>query len=433
MPYWWFHGTLEAGGRFFLNDPQRNGSAYLGQNSLAKYYEYSTIAPGPFSNFDAAAGTKDGLYQIDFGGKNVGYSDQSYYLDMSKAGEQYLSLGWDQTPHVYSTSAQTPYSGVGTTALTLPAACRAAIVAAGTTALLGTPACPLSTTDIGIQRNTASAQYRWTPNDSWDIRTDYSDMSRTGTQVGGIVGVGTTVFPYGPTQVTSPVNDATQNYGANGEYVGTSLWGQRYTLKLGYKGSTYTDADSSYTVENPFCTGSTSASCTNKSLSPFAQISLPPSNQMNAFNGTMAADLPGKSRYAGTISYALMTQNAAFQPMTDNPTAPITPSAIAATTLPASSLNGNISTLLSNNVVTTAITPELNSKLSYRYYGFQNNTPQLLFPSWVSYDQNPNTAALETAIQSLSMGYVKQNAGEELTWRPSHEWNFGAALRLRAI
>src|SRR5580704_3720316 len=40
VPYWWFHGTLEAGGRFFLNDPQRNGSAYLGQNSLAKYYEY---------------------------------------------------------------------------------------------------------------------------------------------------------------------------------------------------------------------------------------------------------------------------------------------------------------------------------------------------------------------------------------------------------
>jgi hypothetical protein len=113
--------------------------------------------------------------------------------------------------------------------------------------------------------------------------------------------------------------------------------------------------------------------------------------------------------------------------MTDNPAAPVTPAAIAATTLPASSLNGDIHTLLSNNVVTSQITPELHSKLSYRYYGFQNNTPQLLFPSWVSYDQNPNTATLETAIQSLSMGYIKQNAGEELTWRPSHEWNLGAA------
>ncbi len=47
--------------------------------------------------------------------------------------------------------------------------------------------------------------------------------------------------------------------------------------------------------------------------------------------------------------------------------------------LPASSLNGAINTLLSNNVITTQITPELKSKLSYRYYDFDNNTPELLF------------------------------------------------------
>src|SRR5262249_25683423 len=35
VPFWWFHGTLEAGGRLFLNNPLRNGSAYLGQQSLA--------------------------------------------------------------------------------------------------------------------------------------------------------------------------------------------------------------------------------------------------------------------------------------------------------------------------------------------------------------------------------------------------------------
>src|SRR5664280_569417 len=102
VPYWWFHGEVEAGGRFFLNNPQRNGSAYLGQPSLAKFYEYRDLRPGPFGNIWLAAGSSDGLYQIDFGGKNIGYNDQAYYLDLSKAGEHYLSLGWDQTPHVYS-------------------------------------------------------------------------------------------------------------------------------------------------------------------------------------------------------------------------------------------------------------------------------------------------------------------------------------------
>ncbi len=37
--------------------------------------------------------------------------------------------------------------------------------------------------------------------------------------------------------------------------------------------------------------------------------------------------------------------------------------------------------------MTTKITPELTSKLSYRYYNFENNTPELVFTIWVSYDR----------------------------------------------
>ena len=44
---WWTHGFLEVGGRGFLNDPTYGGHIYQGQGSLAKYYEYSTVKPGP--------------------------------------------------------------------------------------------------------------------------------------------------------------------------------------------------------------------------------------------------------------------------------------------------------------------------------------------------------------------------------------------------
>ena len=54
-------------------------------------------------------------------GNNVGYDDQSYDLNASKAGEHYFNFLWDQTPHIYSTARQTIYNGVGTNALTLPA------------------------------------------------------------------------------------------------------------------------------------------------------------------------------------------------------------------------------------------------------------------------------------------------------------------------
>ena len=407
VPYWWFHGDIEVGGRFFTNNPEKNGSAYLNQKSLAKYYEYSTIKPGAFGNVKLSAGTSDGLYQFDFGAKNIGYDDQSYFLDLSQAGKHYLSAGWDETPHLYSTSAQTFYQGVGTTNLTLPPG----YVKNAT----GSNIVPyLYQTDIGIQRDTGSVQYRWTPDDAWDVKADYSHLHRSGTQVDGVVGFGT-AFGYGPTQVPRPVDDTTQNYGLNGEYVGTSPWGKRFNFKVAYNGSTYTDAFTSYTIADPI-TGGVSGNTARESTWP--------SNNANGFVGTLGADLPWQSRYAGTLNYTMMRQNDSFIPMsTQNPTFP----------LPASSLNGAINTLLSNNIITTKLTPDLTSKLSYRYYNFENDTPQILFPcttapgvncttAWVSYDQ---LTAGEKQIQSLSMHYTKQNAGSDLNWRPSREWNLG--------
>ncbi len=445
-PYWWTHGELEFGLRGFIDDPSRNGAlngntpgggyVHLGQNSLAKYYEYSTIAPGPFAGGHVATGTSDGLYQADLWANNIGYDDQAYLLKMSKIGEQYFSFGWDQTPHLYSTSAQTPYLGIGSTALTLPPGL---LSKTATNAGIIVPF--LHQTDIGIHRDTASANYRWTPNDAWDVRADYSHMERSGTTVAGVVGfapAGGSVFS-SPTQVTAPVKDNTQNFGANGEYAGLSPWGQRYTFKLAYNGSLYTDEISSYTVQNPYCTGTTAASCSSPTLSPFARESTPPSNQANGFSGTLAVDLPHNSRYVGNLSYTMMTQNATFLPMTNNP------SAVAAPVLgfgglpwnqvnfgfingnladPTSSLNGRIDTLLSNSTLTSRITPDLTSKLSYRYYNYDNETPRIIFPAWVSYDQTGSST--EKTISSLVIGYTKQDANAELNWRPSRTWNFNA-------
>ena len=406
VPGWWSHGELEVGGRGFINNPARDGSlvpnanVWKQGNNLAKYYEYSDIAPGAFGGGHLATGSKDGLYQIDLWANNVGYDDQSYFLKASKAGEQYLSIGWDQSPHLYSTTAQTPFNGVGTNNLTVPARVTAA-------AGLGT--LPLHQTDLGITRDTAFGAYRWTPTDDWDFNLDYSYLRRTGEQpTGGVIGLSNSTSGY--VMVPTPVQDSTQNYGANGEYAGSSPWGQGYTLKLGYKGSQYHDDSTSYTIENPI-SGTTI---------PTARESLWPSNQANGFVGTLAADLPMKSRYVGTFNYTSMTQNSAFIPMSAN----FAGGATSVNPLPASGLNGQINTVLSNNVLTTKITPELTSKLTYRYYDFDNQTPQILFDQWISRDQA--TCCAEGAIQTLTMKYTKQDANAALNWRPSQYWNFNA-------
>ena len=46
---WVVHGDVEAGGRFFLNNPQKDGLASQGGKALGKYYEYSDDQARPVS------------------------------------------------------------------------------------------------------------------------------------------------------------------------------------------------------------------------------------------------------------------------------------------------------------------------------------------------------------------------------------------------
>ena len=66
------------------------------------------------------------------------------------------------------------------------------------------------------------------------------------------------------------------------------------------------------------------------------------------------------------------------------------------------SLDGSINTLLVNNVVTTQITPDLKTKLSYRYYDYNNQTPELNIADWIIAD----------AASPLASGHATLCAGE---------------------
>jgi len=464
-PGWYFSGEIEAGGRVFLNNPDKSGLASNGQKSLGKFYEYQSIKPGPFGSIWLDTGTKNGLWNYNFWADNIGYDDQRYELNASKAGEYYFTFTWDQTPHIYSTNALTMYQGLGSNHLTLPAglsnslflaagcvrvalnqpngctqanpgAASNATQTAQETAIANIVNNNVYTTTLGIRRDTASTEFRWTPSDAWDISFDYSHLHRHGSQVEGVVfSPGTSGVV---TQVPKPVNDTTQNFGVNGEYKGTSPWGQLLTFRLGYGGSIYRDEWNSYTVDNPFCaTGSGPGECARNGSpsSPTAQMGLWPNNQAHGFSATTGLDLPMKSRYMGTVSYTMMRQNDSFLPFTNQSaiftagnTTLLSPAA-AGLVMPASSLSGGINNFLSNNVLTTQLNPTLKNKFSYRYFNSENTTPELFFNNWVVTDVK--TASTTTAnyapVRSISVSYSKQNVGDELVWSPNKQWNLGAS------
>lgn len=456
---WWTHGFIEVGGRGFLNNPQRDGHIFQGGQSLAKYYEYSDVKPGPFGDFNFAAGSKDGLYEIDAWGKNVGYNDQRYNAYLSKAGEQYFNFDWDQTPHVYSTSASTLFNTNGNALTLINPNIGAQMSAAGGT--VGFPTIPTAATpaslaktnaissiinsnvvptNVGIRRDTAAVDYRYTPTDNWDIRANYSNMRRTGSQVDGVLFTDTNNGSR--VDVAKPIADTTQNFGVNGEYSGTSAWGKKFNAMVGYNGSVYQDDFNNYTVQNPFCSGLVCAGNGNITT-PLAMMSTPPNNQMNGVSGSLGADLPFNSRYMGTVAYSGMRQNDPFIPFASNGIPGLTLSGLPAaslSTIPAlirtqsgvgvTSLDGSINTLLVNNVLTTQVNSDLKTKLSYRYYDYDNQTPELFVANYILADAaSPLTTGHPTyaPVNSLSLGYIKQNAGAEATWRPVNSVNIGAA------
>lgn len=432
---WYTEGNVEVGGRFFVNNPQNGAMPGLG-HSLAKYYEYSDLRPGPFANLFLATGTRDGLRRYEIYGKNIGYADQRYGLYADQLGLYYFNFMFDQTPHVYG-YGYTPFYGVGSNYLWIPGAVRDALVANpngnARWNVLNLASNPI---DVKIQRTTEAADARWTPNDAWDVRANFSNMDRKGVQADGVT------YTWGTnnaTQNPKPVNDNTKNYGLNAEYAGTSPWDKNYTFKVAYNGSTYTDNYKGYLSQNPLCT--TAGVCTNGA--PFAMMSLPPSNSSNGVSSTLALDLPLKSRYVGTFSFTNSQQNDPFLPFTlnQNPALTFAANGLQASNplaLPARSLNGNVNTYLSNNVLTTNITTDLKSKLSYRYYNYENRTPSIFFPYYVGADNvivqgipaNPLVlAATNTYAQtrSTNVSYIKQNGGAELNWHPIRTLNLGAA------
>jgi MtrB/PioB family decaheme-associated outer membrane protein len=437
---WYFFGDLEVGGRAFIQRPPSGfGRAPPPDNwltprtseSRAKFEEYGEILPGLYLDYlHVGAGSKDGLYAVDLWAKNVGYNNQSYLLSMSKAGEHYLAVGWDQTPHLISTSAKTVFGGAGTANLTVDPTLRANLQANARNATASGAAGVTARTNIegfvngaatgvtlSTQRKTGTVDYRYTPDSNWEFRVDYSNEHRTGTRplnvnfgyaFGAAAGFASNFI-----EAIQPIDDRTQNVNVSAQYVGTSLWGKRWVSNLIYSGSFFDNSLKSFDTQNPFCITCLTGAGPGDRGPNLLRMSLAPSNMANALTFNNSLDLPWQSRYTGTVQYNVMRQNDPFVNTATNGLVPAP--------LPTLSANARMDTLLANNTITTQLTNDLKSTLRYRYYDVDNRTPENLYTNYVSSD----TSIAAGPRRNLAIAYTKQNASEELSWRATRWLNVG--------
>ncbi|MBI5260885.1 MAG: MtrB/PioB family decaheme-associated outer membrane protein [Bradyrhizobium sp.] len=439
---WMTWGDVEGGYRAYIKQPPMNGGTWWRtptnpngdlsvHESRAKFEEYGRFPKGFFlETLRYGAQTVDGMYSFELRARDIANNNQSYVFDWSKAGELYGTYSWDQIPHLYSTSAQNIWNGVGTNALTtavsfpvVPPANGAATVAnhvAFDAALNG----KFNTISIGIQRDKLATSQRWTPNQNWDFRADYSHEHRYGTQLAGVLTGNNAGANVNLMQVPRPVEDVTQDARLAGEYIGSTGWGGKFNLRTSAGMSTFRNGFDSYTVQNPFYMGAVS------SLNPqFIGVSLAPDNNAANVGATAGVDLPFKSRYMGTLNYTMMRQNDPFPvygttgtPLTSNPGINL-----AATVLPALSANAQVDTLLFNNVVNTQVTDDLKATLKYRYYNNNNTTPELMWQPYVIEDWSATGLPTGPARRNLAYSYTKQNASEDVTWRATKQLTVGVS------
>jgi MtrB/PioB family decaheme-associated outer membrane protein len=453
---WYFFGDVEVGGRALIQDPPSGfGRAPAPDNwltprtteSRAKFEEYGEIRPGFFiDHLYIGGGSKDGIYRFDVWTQNAGYNDasfgpwsrdvgwnnQSYYAALSKIGQHYLYVNFDQTPHLISTSAKTIFSGAGTTNLTVDNALQANLQANSRNATATGAAGQTARTNIegfvnnaeqsitlATKREKGSAEYRFTPDPNWEFRVDYSNEHRTGTRPLSINwGYGFGAAPGFPTnfvEAIQPIDDRTQNVNASAQYIGSTPWGKRWVTNVKYTGSFYDNSLKQIDLDNPFCLTCLVGAGAGDRGPNMLRISLAPSNMANAVTLTNAVDLPWKGRYTSTVQYNMMRQDDPFINTATNGLVPAP--------LPAASLNGKVDTLLVNNVLTTEVTKDVRATFKYRYYDFNNQTPELLFNNYVQTD----SSIAATQRRNLAIAYTKQNAGAEANWHLMKGVNVGAA------
>jgi MtrB/PioB family decaheme-associated outer membrane protein len=459
---WYFFGGFEAGVRFVDQPPSGFGRAPAPANwltplttdSRAKFEEYGDVPRGLFLDwFNLQAGTTDGRYAIDIWGRSVGVNNQSYNLDAAAIGQHYLSVGFDQTPHLISTSAKSIFGGAGTTFLTVPNGVQAALQAQLPNAPLAAPPAGngvlgqtartnieniingnLNPLELATRRDKATAAWRYTPNSEWDIQVNYSHEERSGTRPVGVpygFGTGASPRPVNVVEAPQPIQDTTQNVDAKAEYVGTLL-GTRWTTALRYSGSFYDNELNFLDIENPFCiTCNVLAGATRGPN--LLRLGLAPDNDANGVTWNTAVDLPNwKSRYVSTLQYNVMRQNDPFVSGSING---LVAPPVTFFGVPVGSLDGRVDTLLSNNVFTTQVTKDLKMTVKGRHYDVNNQTPTLRIENWLFGDSgcasgapNPITGvcSIGNARHSLPISYTKDNVSAELAWRPVNWANLGA-------
>ncbi len=383
-----------------------------GDRSSAKFQEYRVLQESPFvDHARISLETKDKKRYIEFSTFDAFKNDQSYNLRAGKYGEYELEIFWDQIPHILSTTGRTAFSTTrndSTATLTLPPdAPRNNPSASVLTNFLNQRAVPV---DLQFTTSKGGFGLKYNLTESLDAGVRYTYTEKDGTIPFG-AGFGS---PGGSiVELPAPLFNRTHLVEAKTQYARPG-----WNVGLGYTGSLFDQGIDNITFDNPL------RNTDSTTLSSRGRTTMDPSNQAHNVFLTGGISLPLRTRITGKFSYGWRTQDDPFVAHTINPVLATDPRLA----LPRSSLDGDIrTTLVTFNATSRPFALPLTLSAGYRFYDFDDQSPEIVFPTHVVRDLGP--VVVDTRVNA-PFSYTKHNAHldagypllKDLNFKLGYEW-----------
>jgi MtrB/PioB family decaheme-associated outer membrane protein len=288
----------------------------------------------------------EGGYSGELSAANLGLDSRQLSTQAGVEGRYALNFGYAELPHYLSTGARTPYLGVGSAQLDLPAG-----FAAPTTAgmpLAGT----LQPVDIGFKRTRVDLGGSVGTGSDWRVDLKLRRDVRDGTQRSA------GSFFSSAAQLVAPLDQETDQV-----EVAASYRGARVQARLAYHVSVFRNADEALTWANPFSVGPGRG-----------QLALAPDNQFHQLSAALGYEITPRVRASADVAVGRMTQDAAYVAATQNPQ-------LTVPALPAASLDGRVNTLNASLRVSAAVTEALRLNASYTRDERDNDTVSQAWPA----------------------------------------------------
>lgn len=332
----------------FLSEPVYNeielGIGYVSDDAykFGRYNDLQTQGPFLLGNIDTEEFYEDGRFW-NIHGSNLGLESRYLRLEGGLQGSYKLFLEYDELPNYKNNTVKTPFLGIGSDNLTLPAGFDI------NTNLNAS----LNNFELKTKRERINVGVIFIPKQHWQFDIDFGHENKKGVDASGAAianGASQVVGNVTTSLLAEPIDYDTDLVNATLHYIGDD--GQ---LDLTYHASFFNNAYSSLSWQDPFnpTTGAGS-------------MSLAPDNEFHQLSLNGGYTLPYHSRLTGLLSTGRMTQNQDFQPYTIN---------TAVTTLPRSSLDGEIWLTTAQLKLSSRPVNKLRFNAKLRYNERDNKTP----------------------------------------------------------